>query len=352
MRSTWHTRPVISLPIPTERLRLRLPTEADAAVIAAYRNDPDVARYQDWPLPYTADDALAGIRRQAHLSGPSMGSAMNVVIEHDGSVVGDVYVQIGDELAGAAVASIGYTLATAHHGRGFASEAAAAMVDALFACTPVHRIAATLDPENQPSMRLLEQLGFRFEGLTRRSEPIRGAWLDDMRFALMRDDRAEWLTRPRTCSLVELVEVTHDNLAAVCALETHRFQRRFVSPMDRSLAQALVPPEVAPGHLAIPWYRAIVADGEVVGFAMVSDVSEAEPHPFLWRLLVDRRHQRRGVGVRAVTAVAQHFHRLGHTSLMVSWVEGLGGPRRFYERLGFVPTGDLDGDEVIARLEL
>jgi len=73
---------------------LRMPVEADAPLMAAYRGDPDVARYQDWPLPYPPDDALAGIGRQAHLSGPTPGEAVNVAIEHDGSMVGDLYVEI------------------------------------------------------------------------------------------------------------------------------------------------------------------------------------------------------------------------------------------------------------------
>jgi GNAT superfamily N-acetyltransferase len=138
----------------------------------------------------------------------------------------------------------------------------------------------------------------------------------------------------------------------VSALETHRFQRRFVAPMERNLAQALVPPEVLPGHLAVPWYRAVLADGDVVGFMLVSMVSEVEPHPYLWRFLIDRFHQRRGVGTKAITALADHFRSEGHEALSLSWTDGPGGPQRFYERLGFVPTGELDHGETVVRLDL
>ncbi|MFN8023194.1 MAG: GNAT family N-acetyltransferase [Acidimicrobiales bacterium] len=343
---------MITLPMHTERLVLRMPTEADAPIIAAYRDDPEVARYQDWPLPYTRSDALEGIQRVADLTGPRVGRSVNVVVEHEGVVVGDVFVGIGDEHPGGAVAFLGYTFATRHQGQGFAIEAASAMVDAVFAHTPVHRIVATLDPENHASMRLLELLGFRFEGLARQAEPIRGEWLDDMRFGLLRDDRTAWLARPTTVTDVRLVEVTHHNLRAVGALETHRFQRKFVAPMEHNLAQALVPPEVMPGHLAVPWYRAIEADGDIVGFVMVSDLSEVEPHPYLWRFLVDRRHQRRGIGRRVIDELARYFRDRGDEALMVSWVDGPGGPRRFYEGIGFVPTGELDGTEIVARLAL
>jgi RimJ/RimL family protein N-acetyltransferase len=336
----------------TERLVLRMPTEADAPTIAAYRDDPDVARYQDWPLPYERADAVDGIRRVADLSGPAIGRSVNVIIEHEGTVVGDVFVGIGDEHPGGAVAFLGYTLATRHQGKGFAIEAATAMVDALFAHTPVHRIVATLDPENWASMRLLEQLGFQFEGLARQAEPIRGEWLDDMRFGLLRSDREAWLARPTSCDQVALVEITPDNLRQVLALATHRFQRRFVAPMEASLAQALVPEIVKDGVAAVPWYRAIEADGEIVGFLMIADVSPVEPYPFLWRLLIDRRHQRRGVGSKAIAALIEHVRSQGHRSLGVSWVDAPGGPRRFYERLGFAPTGEVDGEEIVARLDL
>ena len=343
---------MITLPIQTARLQLRMPTVADAPTIAAYRDDPDVARYQDWPLPYAHADALEGIRRTAGITGPGIGRSVNVIIEHDGTVVGDLFVGIGDEHPGGAVAFLGYTLATRHQGKGFASEAAAAMVDALFEHTPVHRIVATLDPENVASMRLLEQLGFSFEGIARKAEPIRGEWLDDMRFGLLAEERAAWLARPTTCDAVRLVEVTPDNLTAVAALQTHRFQRQFVAPMERNLAQALVPEVVKDGVAAVPWYRAVEADGEIVGFVMYADVSPVEPYPFLWRFLIDRRHQRRSVGTKAIAAVIDHVRSSGHPAIGTSWVDAPGGPRPFYERLGFVPTGELDGEEIVARLDL
>ena len=351
-RSTCQTGAVITLPMPTERLLLRMATREDLPTIAAYRDDPEVARYQDWPLPYTLDDAVAGFRRVADLTGPAIGRSVNVMIEHEGAVVGDLFVGIGDEHPGGAVAFLGYTLATAHQGKGFATEAAAAMVDALFERTPVHRIVATLDPENFASMRLLEQLGFSFEGLARKAEPIRGEWLDDMRFGLLAEDRAAWLARPTSCELVELVELTEANLGEVSALQTHRFQHRFVAPMERNLAQALVPPVVKDGVAAVPRYWAVEADGQIVGFLMYSDVSSVEPYPFLWRFMIDRMHQRRGIGAKAIAALVDHVRAEGHEALGVSWVDAPGGPRRFYERLGFVPTGELDGEEIVARLDL
>jgi diamine N-acetyltransferase len=73
----------------------------------------------------------------------------------------------------------------------------------------------------------------------------------------------------------------------------------------------------------------------------------------LWKLLIDERYQGRGYGAEVVGQVAELVRAEGATELLTSYVRGPGGPAGFYERLGFVPTGDLDGDgEVIMRLAL
>ena len=320
----------------------------DAPVLADYRNLADTARYQSWPMPFTLDDARQMLKTQDDLADVPTRGWVQIAIENGGTVVGDLAINIRD---GASVAEIGFTLAPAHQGNGFATEAAGVMVDALFARTEVHRIVASIDPANWASMRVLEHLGFRCEGTARRSELVRGEWVDDMRFALLRDDRVDWVARPTTCQTVELVDITRDNLQAVSALATHRYQEQFVAPMARSLSQALVPP-LHDDHPVVPWTRAVRADNEIVGFMMISAPSPGEPVPFLWRFLIDRSHQRRGVGRRAIQLLADEWLAEGHDTLLVSWAEGRGGPRRFYERLGFVPTGVVDGGETEARLEL
>ncbi|WP_111765764.1 GNAT family N-acetyltransferase [Nakamurella deserti] len=101
----------------------------------------------------------------------------------------------------------------------------------------------------------------------------------------------------------------------------------------------------------VPWYRAVVADGAVVGFVMLAEADAGTPVPYLWRLLVDRSHQRRGIGRQVVARVVDGLAARGHTALLVSWASGPGGPEPFYRGLGFEPTGERDGDETVARLE-
>jgi RimJ/RimL family protein N-acetyltransferase len=321
---------------------------ADAPALAAYRNVDEIARYQEWEMPFTLERANEMLAAQDEIDDVGPDRWVQIAIDHHGEMVGDLAVG----MRGEGIAMLGYTLAPQHQGKGYASEAAEALVDALFEHTGVHRIVATLDPENAASMRVIEQLGFVYEGLARRSERIRGQWLDDMRFALLRDERADWRARPRhRPSAVELVQIASGEARSWTKLETHRFQRRFVASILESFADALSP-EVVDGLPLLPWYRGIEADGERVGFVMMSDVTDAHPHPFLWRLVIDRRHQRRGIAIAALRQLIDAQRAAGRTQLLVSYVEGLGGPEPLYRKLGFVPTGEKEGDETIARLTL
>ncbi|RJL36215.1 N-acetyltransferase [Bailinhaonella thermotolerans] len=151
---------------------------------------------------------------------------------------------------------------------------------------------------------------------------------------------------------MELREIGEDNREAVLALRVAPGQRRFVESVRRSLADAAAHPE------ANPWFRAVHAGGEPVGFVMLSwDVAPRPPEIigpwFLWRLLIDERHQGRGYGAATVRRVADLIREHGATELLTSYVAAEDGPAGFYARLGFTPTGDLDvNGEVIVRLPL
>jgi diamine N-acetyltransferase len=151
---------------------------------------------------------------------------------------------------------------------------------------------------------------------------------------------------------VTLREIVDDNRDAVLALRVAPEQERFVGSVRGALADAAEYPH------ACPWYRAIYADRQPVGFVMLSwNVCPQPPEIigpwFLWKLIVDRRHQARGYGAQAVRQVADLVRAAGATELLTSYVPEAGGPAGFYRRLGFVPTGEFDAnDEVIVRLAL
>jgi diamine N-acetyltransferase len=146
---------------------------------------------------------------------------------------------------------------------------------------------------------------------------------------------------------VRLEPITEDNLKAVFDLQVGPGQDAFVAPNPWSLAQALAEHDIA-------WPRAVVDGHEVVGFLMLEiDPHEEDGRPFwLWRMMIAADRQRRGYGTAAIALACHEVRSRGGTELYTSWVPGEGSPGPFYERLGFVPTGEMDEDEIVGRLTL
>jgi diamine N-acetyltransferase len=151
---------------------------------------------------------------------------------------------------------------------------------------------------------------------------------------------------PTANARVTLREVTRENLREVLLLEVAPEQKGFVASNAISIAQAHFYPEVA-------WFRAIYANDTPVGFLMLED-SPGAPEVFLWRFMIDRRFQNHGFGGRAIELVLEHVRaREGTSALTLSHVPGEGSPGPFYQRLGFVYTGEKDPDgELLMRMEL
>jgi RimJ/RimL family protein N-acetyltransferase len=249
-------------------------------------------------------------------------------------------------------AEVGYTFAREHWGRGYATEALAALIEYLYQGLGVTRVFGMLHPDNTASAMVLERCGLLFEGHTRSSFWLGDEVSDDWIYGMTRPDWERWRNRPRLPPRsIGLAEVTTENERVVFKLATHKTQEAFVAPMSGSYADALFP-EVVDGAPVVPWMRAVVADDEIVGFVMLALRTDHHPEPFLWRLLIDRLHQRRGIGGRVLELVAEECRRMGDRSLLTSWVEGKGSPRPFYLRHGFEPTGKVVDDETEARRQL
>lgn len=348
-RRGTYARVVTFTPITTERLLIRPFTVRDADALAAWRSHPDVARYQSWAHPFTREDAETLIDEVVELGEPTHDEWWMAAVEEraSGEVIGDLAVFLAWQ---GRAAEVGYNLHPDHWHRGYAVEAVDAFVTHLFDDRGVTRVFATLHPDNRASAQVLERVGLVFEGHTRSSFWDGDAVSDDWIYGVTADDREEWRNRPRhRPEVVRLVEVTEANFERAYFLRTHKTQESFVAPMPKSLSQALVA-RTDPDREIDPWYRCVEADGEIVGFVMVA-LPEAgeEPEPYLWRLLVDRLHQRRGIASMALDLVEAEMRERGYASWLTSWVPGRGSPERFYLLRGFQPTGRVDDGEVEGR---
>ena len=148
--------------------------------------------------------------------------------------------------------------------------------------------------------------------------------------------------------MITLRPVTDANRDAVEALAVAPGQRRYVSGVRESMLEAAREPD------AHALYWAIYEEETPVGFVMIADdVDSPEyiPH-FLWKLLIDERHQRQGFGTATLDLIVEYFRNGEVATMWTSAGEGDGSPLAFYERYGFERTGDRHGNEILLRLEI
>jgi aminoglycoside 6'-N-acetyltransferase len=170
----------------TERLTIRRFQPSDVSAFAAYRNDPDVARYQSWSAPLQDGEAQRLVSLLAD-GDPSAPGWFQYALEDSaqGVLVGDIGVNLHDN---GMQAEIGFTLARQWQGRGYAFEGVSRILEHLFAERKLHRISAECDARNAASVHLLERLGFAREGLRRETTWIKGEWTDDLLYGLLARD--------------------------------------------------------------------------------------------------------------------------------------------------------------------
>ena len=152
--------------------------------------------------------------------------------------------------------------------------------------------------------------------------------------------------------------VTEYDVEAVMGLRRGPGQDRYLGSMISHFEDAIADARACPRM----WSVHDAANDELVGFVMISDGIPAEtlandddlvgPY-FLWRLLIDRRHQGRGYGRATIDWVVDYVRgRPGAEVLLTSCAAGDGSPQPFYLRYGFDKTGEVKWGEEILRLDL
>ena len=174
----------------TPRLTLRRFAATDAEAFAAYRDDPDVARYQSWELPYTLVEAKRFIDSQATASPGAPGRRFQFAVDLEASatLVGDCALCcMRHELP---EAELGFSFAKSEQRRGYASEAIAAILRYAFTTLSLRRVFACTDTRNEAAQCLLERHGFRREEQPCEAPWFRGEGAGGILYAQL---RSEWL---------------------------------------------------------------------------------------------------------------------------------------------------------------
>ena len=169
----------------TDRLVIRRFGPEDAAAFAAYRSDPDIARYQDWDsfTRQLADDFV----REMEGTHPGVAGEwfqFAVADPANDELLGDV--GLGVDADDTSRAELGFTFAAAHHGKGYATEAVGRVIAYAFEQLGAEAVFAVADARNDASIALLERIGMR--RTTTEHVKFKGEWCDERTYELRRDD--------------------------------------------------------------------------------------------------------------------------------------------------------------------
>jgi diamine N-acetyltransferase len=148
-------------------------------------------------------------------------------------------------------------------------------------------------------------------------------------------------------TVVSLREISSKNIRKILALSVTEKQKQ-VYPRSNgySIAEGHYPPDEDS-----VWMRAIYAGEVPVGFLMTSEAPDRGEY-FLWRLMIDARHQGRGYGSRALELLIERVEASGNAKqLVTSHLKNDDDAGPFFQKRGFVYTGEiLNGCDHVMRM--
>ncbi len=171
----------------TARLILREFVEDDWPAVLAYQRDPRYLPYYEW-TDRTPGDVQRFVQmfldqQEEH---PRHKFQFAVVLKDKQRLIGNCGIRKAS--ADAHEADIGYELAPDHWGRGYATEAARAIVAFGFTELHLHRISAWCIADNTGSVHVLEKAGLGLEGRLRENEYFKDRWWDTLLYAVLKDE--------------------------------------------------------------------------------------------------------------------------------------------------------------------
>lgn len=174
----------------TKRLILREFVQEDWRDILAYQSDPRYLEYYHW-TERTPGDVQEFVRRQIELQEqePRIKFQLVITLKSGGRLIGNCGIR--REAVKSHQADIGYELSPDYWGKGYATEAARAIVMFGFEQLNLHRLWAHCIADNGRSRRVLEKLGMHLEGRLRENEFFKGRWWDSLIYAILEDEWRE-----------------------------------------------------------------------------------------------------------------------------------------------------------------
>ena len=181
----------LPLPIETSRLRLRSLVRGDLGAMHAIQSREDVSRWLYWE-PRSEDEVRAVLERQIARTRDAPDTGVSLAVELK-ATRGARRPRLDD--GGAPEhrqGEIGFILHPDHQGRGYATEAAEAMLALAFDTYDLHRVCGRLEARNVASAGVLARLGMRLEAHLVENEWVKNEWQSEVVYALL---AREWRDR-------------------------------------------------------------------------------------------------------------------------------------------------------------
>jgi RimJ/RimL family protein N-acetyltransferase len=337
----------LTLPIETERLRLRRYEDRDVADILEFSADADywLARNCDWEVSEEGVRQYWEAQRAVDPETDPKWFSLVVELKATGKVIGDVgigVIKTEDQRHG----TIGWVLGRKYQGQGLATEAARALLGFAFEQMSLHRVTATTSVDNLRSWRLMERLGMRREAHFRESDMVNGEWRDEFVYALLVE---EWKAQPkRTFANLNIRPLHDQDIEPVVQLALSAWAPVFESfqqVLGPTIYTAIWPDWQASQRAGIEgicseggetqtWVAEL--EGAVVGFLSYK-VNAADKTGEVLLLAVQPQHQNLGIGT-ALNEFA--LHKMQECGMQLAKVETGGDPghapaRRCYEKAGY-----------------
>ena len=176
-----------SVALHTERLRVRELALDDVPAFLAFASDPEVVRHLSFsPTSEAEARALIATAIDAQASDPRTTYALAIEERSTGTLVGSCGLDVA--VGPSNVAELYYVLRRESWGRGYATEAARAVLEFGFGQLRLHRIWAHASPDNPASSRVMEKAGMAYEGRVRGVMLRDGRWHDAFQYAILEGD--------------------------------------------------------------------------------------------------------------------------------------------------------------------
>ncbi len=170
----------------TQRLLLRKMTVSDSQKLFTIWSDPEVTKFMNISNFTSEHQAKEMIELLDELSQVNQAIRFSMIELKSNELVGTCgfnSIDLENDKA-----EIGYDIARAFWGMGFAPEGIRALIDYAFENLKLNRIEAKVEPENMNSIRVLQKLHFTFEGTLRQYEKSKGKYIDINMYSLLKTD--------------------------------------------------------------------------------------------------------------------------------------------------------------------